>query len=101
MRTTKDENRAAGEWIGHRLNLMEGQVRFLLPEGGVSILDRLGAPFHDPDADAALFEAIEKTVRQTSRRSVERVKANINEPTFAEAVVTAFRSIASPVRKTA
>ena len=101
MRTTKDENRAAGEWIGHRLNLMEGQVRFLLPEGGVSILDRLGAPFHDPDADAALFEAIEKTVRQTSRRSVERVKANINEPIFAEAVVTAFRSIASPVRKTA
>ena len=72
MRTTKDENRAAGEWIGHRLNLMEGPVRFLLPEGGVSILDRLGAPFHDPDADAALFEAIEKTVRQTSRRRVER-----------------------------
>ena len=52
-----------GEWIGERLNLMEGPVRFLLPEGGVSMLDRPGAPFHDPEADEALFEAIEKTVR--------------------------------------
>ncbi|MBV9532289.1 MAG: ABC transporter permease, partial [Bradyrhizobium sp.] len=36
MRTTREENRAIGEWIGERLNLMEGPVRFLLPEGGVS-----------------------------------------------------------------
>ena len=28
MRTTRDENRAVGEWIGQRLNLMEGPVRF-------------------------------------------------------------------------
>ena len=68
MRTTRDENRAIGEWIGQRLNLMEGPVRFLLPEGGVSMLDRPGQPFHDPEADAALFEAIEKTVRSATRR---------------------------------
>jgi uncharacterized protein (UPF0261 family)/ABC-type branched-subunit amino acid transport system ATPase component len=101
MRTTRDENRAIGEWIGQRLNLMEGPVRFLLPEGGVSMLDRLGAPFHDPEADAALFEAIQKTVRLTTRRSVERVKGNINDPSFFEAVVEAFRSISPPLRNTA
>jgi uncharacterized protein (UPF0261 family)/ABC-type branched-subunit amino acid transport system ATPase component len=101
MRTTRDENRAIGEWIGQRLNLMEGPVRFLLPEGGVSMLDRPGAPFHDPEADAALFEAIEKTVRSTARRSVERVKGNINDPSFFEAVVEAFRSISPPLRNTA
>ena len=33
MRTTRDENRAIGEWIGARLNAMDGPVRFLLPEG--------------------------------------------------------------------
>ena len=33
MRTTPDENRAIGEWIGERLNQMEGPVRLLLPEG--------------------------------------------------------------------
>ena len=63
MRTTRDENRAFGEWIGERLNAMNGPVRFLLPEGGVSMLDAPGKPFHDPEADNALFEALEKTVR--------------------------------------
>ena len=98
MRTTRDENRAIGEWIGQRVNLMEGPVRFLLPEGGVSMLDRPGAAFHDPEADAALFEAIENTMRPTSNRSVERVKGNINDPTFFEAVIDAFRSISPPIR---
>ena len=90
MRTTRDENRAAGEWIGERLNRMDGPVRFLLPEGGVSMLDRPGQPFHDPEADAALFEAIEKTVRQTGKRRLERVKANINDERFVEVLVGAF-----------
>src|SRR5579883_2780101 len=54
MRTTRDENRAFGEWIGARLNQMNGPVRFLLPEGGVSMLDAPGQPFYDPEADAAL-----------------------------------------------
>jgi uncharacterized protein (UPF0261 family) len=101
MRTTRDENRAAGEWIGQRLNQMEGPVRFLLPEGGVSMLDRPGAPFHDPEADAALFEAVEKTVRPTSKRGVERVRANINDTAFVDAVVDAFVSISPPVSKRA
>jgi uncharacterized protein (UPF0261 family)/ABC-type branched-subunit amino acid transport system ATPase component len=101
MRTTRDENRAAGEWIGQRLNLMEGPVRFLLPEGGVSALDMPGGAFHDPEADAALFEAIEKTVRPTSRRAVERVRANINDKTFVDAVIDAFASISPPVSKRA
>ncbi|MDO9059009.1 MAG: Tm-1-like ATP-binding domain-containing protein, partial [Bradyrhizobium sp.] len=36
MRTLPEENAAMGRWIGERLNLMEGPVRFLLPEAGVS-----------------------------------------------------------------
>jgi uncharacterized protein (UPF0261 family)/ABC-type branched-subunit amino acid transport system ATPase component len=101
MRTTRDENRAAGEWIGQRLNQMEGPVRFLLPEGGVSALDRPGGPFHDPEADEALFEAIEKTVHQTGRRQVTRVRANINDVGFVDAAVQAFRSISPAVGKRA
>ncbi|MDQ0313635.1 ABC transporter permease [Amorphus orientalis] len=97
MRTTRDENRQIGEWIGERLNRMEGPVRFLLPEGGVSALDRPGQPFHDPEADAALFEALERTVRQTGRRRIERVSANINDDTFIDALAAAYRAIASPV----
>jgi uncharacterized protein (UPF0261 family)/ABC-type branched-subunit amino acid transport system ATPase component len=99
MRTTRDENRAFGEWIGARLNQMNGPVRFLLPEGGVSLLDAPGQPFYDPEADAALFEAIEKTVRPTPLRRVERIRGNINDPVFAEAVITAFRAIAPKLQR--
>jgi uncharacterized protein (UPF0261 family) len=93
MRTTPDENRAIGEWMGERINLMQGTVRLLLPEGGVSALDAPGKPFHDPEADAALFSALEQTIRPTPRRRVERVKANINDDAFVAATVAAFLAI--------
>lgn len=95
MRTTPDENRQMGQWIGERLNLMTGPVRFFLPEGGVSLLDAPGMAFHDPQANAALFEALEKTVRQTSTRQLVRVPHNINDPEFADLVVQTFRSFHS------
>lgn len=101
MRTTRDENRAFGEWIGGRLNQMNGPVRFLLPEGGVSMLDAPGKAFHDPEADNALFEAIEKTVRATPQRRVERVGANINDTPFVDAAVEAFRAIAPKTQRRA
>ncbi len=101
MRTTRDENRAFGEWIGGRLNEMNGPVRFLLPEGGVSMLDAPGQPFHDPEADNALFEAIEKTVRATPSRRVERVRANINDEAFVSALVSAFQAIAPKLMRRA
>ena len=64
---------------------MDGPVRFFLPEGGVSALDAPGQPFWDPDADAALFRALEQTVRQTGNRQLIRVKKHINDPEFAAA----------------
>jgi uncharacterized protein (UPF0261 family) len=93
MRTTPDENAAMGRWIGARLNLMEGPVRFLLPEGGVSLIDAPGKPFHDPEADAALFASIEATVVQTARRKIVRVPHAINDPAFAAALVLHFHDV--------
>ena len=71
MRTTRDENRTIGEWIGGRLNQMEGPVRMLLPERGVSMLDAPGKAFYDPEADNALFEALEKN-RPADRAAQDR-----------------------------
>src|SRR5258707_3997232 len=93
MRTTAEDNERIGRWIGERLNAMDGPVRFFLPEGGVSALDAPGQPFWDPEADAALFRALDRTVRQTSNRQLIRLKRNINEPEFATAVVAAFRAL--------
>jgi uncharacterized protein (UPF0261 family)/ABC-type branched-subunit amino acid transport system ATPase component len=98
MRTTEAENEQIGRWIGERLNLMDGPVRFLLPELGVSALDQPGQPFHDPRADAALFAALERTVRQTSSRQLIRVKRHINDPEFAAAIVAAFRALHGEAR---
>jgi uncharacterized protein (UPF0261 family) len=93
MRTTPDENERMGRWIGERLNQMDAPVRFLLPEGGVSAIDKQGQPFHDQAADGALFRALEQTVRQTSTRQLVRVPANINDPAFVTAVLDAFRVV--------
>jgi uncharacterized protein (UPF0261 family) len=93
MRTSVEENDRIGRWIGERLNAMDGPVRFFLPEGGVSALDAPGLPFWDPEADAALFRALDRTVRQTGNRQLIRLKCNINEPEFTSAIVTSFRSL--------
>ncbi|SHO66703.1 Uncharacterized protein, UPF0261 family [Pseudoxanthobacter soli DSM 19599] len=94
MRTTPAENAAMGRWIGERLNACEGEVRFLIPEGGVSAIDAPGAPFHDPEADAALFAALEETVRPTAQRRLIRLPHHINDPEFADALVAHFRDVA-------
>jgi len=93
MRTTAEENERIGRWIGEKLNQMDGPVRFFLPEGGVSALDARGQPFWDPDADAALFRALERSVRQTANRQLIRVPKNINDPEFASTIAAAFRTL--------
>ena len=93
MRTTPEENARIGAGIAASLNRFEGPVRFLIPEGGVSALDAPGQPFHDPEADAALFDAIERDLRQDDRRRLLRLPRHINEPAFAAAVADAFRGL--------
>jgi uncharacterized protein (UPF0261 family) len=96
MRTTPAENVAFGEFIATKLNACDGPVRFLLPEGGVSLLDAPGQAFWDPEADAALFDAIESNVRQTDGRRVERVAHHLNDPEFAVATLHAFDEVMRP-----
>ncbi len=95
MRTTAEENIAFGSFIARKLNACHGPVRFLLPEGGVSLIDAPGQPFHDPEADEALFETIETQVDQDDNRVVVRVPHNINDPEFAEVVLENFHAITS------
>lgn len=93
MRTTAVENAEFGRWIAEKLNRCDGPVRVLIPEGGVSMLDAPGMPFHDPEADKALFEAFEATFRPSATRRVVRLPHNINDPAFSAALVQHFREI--------
>ena len=93
MRTTPEECARIGQWIAGRLNRCEGEGRFLIPEKGVSAIDIEGGPFFDPQADAALFDEIETSLKQTARRKLIRLPLHINDPQFAGAAVAAFDEI--------
>ena len=94
MRTTPEECARIGRFIADKLNRMEGPVRFLIPDGGVSLIDAPGKPFWDPAADKALFDAITSGVRATAQRKIVRLPHNVNDPEFVDALVAAFREIA-------
>lgn len=95
MRTTPQENRSIGDFIVTRLNRMQGPVRFLLPLRGVSAIDAPGQPFHDPDADAALFDAIRTAWVEAPNRRLVELDLHINDPLFAAALADNFRQIAN------
>ena len=93
MRTTAEENAAIGRWIIKRVNRMDGPVRFLLPLHGVSAIDAPGKPFHDAQANAALFAAIREAWTPAPNRQLIEIDAHINDPAFAEAAAHNFRDI--------
>ena len=94
MRTTPDEAARIGTFIVEKLNRMDGPVRFLIPEGGVSGVDAPDRPFWDPAADKALFDAIAAGFRTGANRRLVRLPHHINDPAFADALVAAFNEIA-------
>ena len=93
MRTTPDENRRIAAWIAAKLNRSSAPFTILLPEGGVSMLDAPGQPFHDPKADAALFETLESEIESSEERKIVRLPFHINDPKFAAAAVAEFEHL--------
>jgi len=85
MRTTSEENRELGRTLATKVNRATGPVAVVLPTEGVSMIDVDGEDFHDPAADAALFEAI----RGNIEGDVELIEAetDINDPAFARTLV--------------
>lgn len=95
MRTTVEENLAFAAWIARKLNAHpNSSFTLLIPEGGVSELDKPGSPFFDPEADQALFKELERLVQTGSRRRIVRHPFHINDPAFAEALQHEIRAVA-------
>jgi len=93
MRTTPDENRQFARWIAAKLNRSASPVTLLIPERGLSALDREGQPFYDPLADAALFEELEAAIHPAAHRRIRRLPLHINDPAFAGALIDEFRRL--------
>lgn len=84
MRTTPAECAELGRILAEKLNAATGSTTLLLPLRGVSAMDREGAPFHDPDADVALFDALRRHVRAPVE--LLELDLHINDPAFADAL---------------
>jgi uncharacterized protein (UPF0261 family) len=93
MRTTPDENARIGAWIVERINRMDGPAVLLLPLHGISAIDASGQPFHDPEADRALFDAIRRGWKPASNRKLIELDCHINDAAFADAAVSAFHAM--------
>ncbi len=85
MRTTLDENAQLGRIVAQKASAATGPVTIVLPLRGVSAIDAPGQPFHDPEADRALFEAIHGGVHGAVK--IVDVDAHINDAVFAERLV--------------
>lgn len=88
MRTSVEESRRIGEIISEKLSAYKGPTSVLLPTKGVSVIGLKGQPFYDPEADAALFDAIRSGL--PDRVPVIELDASINDPKFAKACAEAL-----------
>ncbi len=84
MRTTPEECAELGRRVARKLSAATGPVALFVPRGGVSVIDAEGQPFHDPEADRALFDAVREHL--DARVELVELDCNINDPEFADAM---------------
>jgi uncharacterized protein (UPF0261 family) len=97
MRTTPEECAELGRRIARKLAAATGPVSLFVPLGGVSMIDAEGQPFHDPEADAALFEALREGLKGSSVELVE-LDNNVNDEEFADAMADKLDAYLGAVR---
>lgn len=81
MRTTPEECAELGYCIARKLNNAKGPVTLFIPLKGLSLIDTKGQVFHDPEADAALFDALREHLE--AKVEVQEINADINDAEFA------------------
>jgi uncharacterized protein (UPF0261 family) len=88
MRTNAEENEQLGAILADKLNLAQGPVEVVIPIRGFSQVSVEGAPFYDPDADAALIRSLQAHLDPMI--PLHLIDAAINDPSFALEITTAL-----------
>lgn len=91
MRTTPTEMAELGATIARKLAAATGPVEVFIPRRGLSGIDVADGPFADPDADAALFDALIAGLAGTDV-VVHDVDAAINDPGFGRSAAEALHT---------
>lgn len=81
MRTTPAECAELGRIIAGKVNAYTAPAEILIPLKTVSVIGAEGKPFHDAEADRALFAAL----HEHAKVPVRDYDAEINDPAFARA----------------
>lgn len=81
MRTNAEECAQLGKIIAEKANANLAPTAILNPRKAISVISAEGQPFHDPEADAALFDAI----HTHAKVEVIDYDEEINSPIFATA----------------
>jgi uncharacterized protein (UPF0261 family) len=97
MRTTPEECAELGRRIARKLAAASGPVSLFVPLGGVSLIDAEGQPFYDPDADAALFEALREGLEGSGVELIE-MDNNVNDEEFSAAMADKLDSYLGAAR---
>jgi uncharacterized protein (UPF0261 family) len=92
MRTTPEDCREIGAIVARKLNAATGPTVLYVPLRGVSAIATEGQPFHDPEADEALFATLREQV-DASRVEVHEVEADVNDPAFALAMANRLHEL--------
>lgn len=99
MRTTIDENRALGKWVGEKLARATGPAVLIFPLLGFSEYDREGGVFHDPGADRAFMAAAAMALGDHA--PVVRLDKTINDPVCADRAVALLLELMRPANREA
>jgi uncharacterized protein (UPF0261 family) len=88
MRTDIAENQILGQRLAARVSRSKAPAQIVLPLRGLSQVDSAGGIFYQPEADAALFDAIRQ--HAADHVKVTELDMHINDPAFAEMLVNAL-----------
>ena len=81
MRTSPEENAKVARTIAAKLNRARGPVAFFVPLLGFSAVDAAGEVFHDPQADRAFVETLERHL--STKVELVKCENHINDAEFA------------------
>lgn len=83
MRTNAEECTHLGRILAEKVNTYTAPVTVLIPRRAISVISAPGQPFHDPEADEALFASLKAHLRVDV--PVVEMDCEINAPEFAAA----------------
>ncbi|MFF2196655.1 Tm-1-like ATP-binding domain-containing protein [Streptomyces sp. NPDC058157] len=96
IRTTEAECAELGRRVAAKLRAATGPTAVCLPLRGLSTLGAPEGPYHDPEADGALFAALREGLRGSTARLYD-YDTHINDPAFGRAAADRLHAMIGAV----